>query len=476
MGKKTKIASLLYCGLMVAACALPGLLLLRPAEDTGAENRQLAAFPSFLTEDGSFNRDFGDQFQAYVSDHFGFRQQLVTANSNLRYHAFGMSAEENVIVGKNGWLYYTPTVKDYIHDPTVSDLGICNIIHNLEMMQDYAASQGAGFTVLVVPNKNTIYPAQMPSRYVQTDNANNLERLTEAVQSTDLHWCPAETALRDASASQLQYHKTDTHWNNAGALTGYRALLDTMDHPGDRYTDTPYHTENIWEGDLQKMVFPESEALDEQVVYDIGFTYQYQGRYKDSDDITINTRCSTGDGSLLMFRDSFGAAIIPYLSESFQTARYSRARPNPLFQAEGGQFNEVVLEIVERNIDWLQKEAPLHAAPEVAAPTADGTCVATLYTEQNGNWLHLYGTAELPMDTKTAPHYYVTLQLPDGERTYLAYNCYEADLLGDDTVRDNGFSLYLPAETVGTEPISVTLTVETEQTVQSCDLGTVQAE
>ena len=147
------------------------------------------------------------------------------------------------------------------------------------------------------------------------------------------------------------------------------------------------------------MLFPESEALDEQVVYDIGFTYQYQGRYKDSDDIAINTRCSTGDGSLLMFRDSFGAAIIPYLSESFQTARYSRARPNPLFQAEGGQFNEVVLEIVERNIDWLQKEAPLHAAPEVAAPTADGTCVATLYTEQNGNWLHLYGTAELPVFT-----------------------------------------------------------------------------
>ena len=473
-----KIGYFVYCLLFVAACAVPGAMLLRPAEDDGAEKRQLAEMPSLTDEEGHFNKEFPAGFTAYVSDHFGFRSALVEADSRLKAQVLQTSAEEDVIIGEDGWLYFTPTVSDFLGQATVSPLAIQNIVYDLEMMQTYAAEQGSDLIVAIVPNKNSIYPEHMPYRYVPSGAQNNYAQLSAAVaEAGDLHWCDLAGALRMEAAKGTQlYHKTDTHWNNTGALIGYDAVMTATDRRFTSFSGASYKVERSWKGDLQQMLFPGSEALDEQHTYNIAFSYSYLGRYRTSDDITIDTACEHGDGSLLMFRDSFGAAVIPYFSEQFASATYSRARPYPLYTLETAPADVTVLEIVERNIPWLCREAPKHAAPVAdAVPESTGTIEATIVTEESGQFFHLCGTADLPADQAIAPVYYVTLTDPDGAaQTRIAYDCFECDLLGIETIGDNGWSLYFPSETLAPDtPYTVTLTADLGGSVLTCGLGTV---
>ncbi len=478
-----KIAGFAYCLLFFAACAVPGAMLFVPTNEDGtAEKRQLAEKPVFFTEDGRFNDNFSAECLAYVSDHFGFRSQLVAADAEVKSTLLHVSAEPKVTIGMDGWLYYTQTVDDATGVPTVSELGIRNIVYNLEMSRDYAASKGAELIVAIVPNKASIYSKYLPYYCRESGVSGNYGNLAAAVKETDLNWCDLYTPLHAASllpGDDYIYHKLDTHWNNKGALVGCRAILDSTGKEYNAFDDALGGAEKThdWEGDLQNMLFPGSQVRDDQYTLPIEFTYQYQGRFKDTDDLTINTMCAGAEGKLLMFRDSFARAAIPFLSENFASARYCRARPNPYYNLENEQFDYVVTEIAERNIAWLQKEAPMHAAPAAEPlPEPHVRKPGTVYTAQNGAmYLQIYGTLELPEDLDTACDYVVTLTAPDGaQQHYLAYHCYESDLLGEEEIGDNGYSLYVPTENlVQDTDYQVSLSFRAPRQIIGYDLGTV---
>ena len=477
-----KIACLIYSILFFAVCAVPGVLLLhQPEEDTSnAEKRKLAELPDFYDENGNFNQNWSSEFQSYVSDHFGFRKNLVSLDSHLKADLLHVSAEEDVIIGKDGWLFYTPTVDNFIGRETISELGLQNIVHNLEMMQKFAEQQGSQFILAVVPNKNTVYPEYMPDNYRQFSNhifLNDILAEKNSVNTVQLEKILSETRR---NTPELLYHKQDTHWNNMGALIGYRAIMDSTGLEYHHYSDAECHMEQNWKGDLQNMLFPDSAVLDDNYIYNIDFQYTYQGRYRDSDDITINTSNPSGTGSLLMFRDSFGAAVIPYFSQNFQTAQYSRARPNPFYPLETTHFDIVILEIVQRNIAWLQKEAPLHSAMKAdAVPQTENTGSAQMFAKPNGSaYLQLYGTVQLPETLRTAPEYIITLTDENQNQiSYYAYNCYEADKLESEQILDNGWSLYIPtADLNAAMQYTAKLTVILPDTCFSCELGEVPIE
>ncbi|MBR1529073.1 MAG: hypothetical protein IJ642_07205 [Oscillospiraceae bacterium] len=478
-----KIVYLIYSILFFAVCAVPGAMLLKQSDDDGSdEKRQLAEMPAFRTEEGEVNKNWSSEFQAYVSDHFGFRKNLVSIDSHLKADLLHVSAEDDVIIGKDGWLFYTPTVNDYLGRTTVSELGMQNIRHNLEMMKEFTEQQGSQFVLAIVPNKNTIYQNDMPDNYQNQGTSGNLAvleyLLSESPVLEDYAYLPY-VLWNEALAREpdILYHKLDTHWNNLGALIGYRAMMNASGLEYNSYSDAEAHIEQNWEGDLQKMLFPDSDILDDNYSYNIDFNYTYQGRYRDSDDITINTENPSGTGSLLMFRDSFGAAVIPYFSQNFQTAQYSRARPNPLYPIETAHFDLVILEIVERNIAWLQKEAPVHSALKAdSVPQTDVSGSAEMFAKPNGSsYLQLYGTAELPENLETAPEYIVTLTDQDqNQLSYRAYNCYEADKLESDQILDNGWSLYIPAADLEESAnYTVSLTIILPDSCLSCELGEI---
>ena len=148
---------IVFIAAFLAVCLLPTAALLCGYKAENRENRPLARLTSLWGRDG-LNLSFPAEFDAYFEDHFGFREEMVTAFHSLTMALFGDTLNEKVIVGKNDMLFYSETLDDYLGRNLLSDGEIARIAACLRIEQEYCEAHGMSFTFAIAPNKNTIYP------------------------------------------------------------------------------------------------------------------------------------------------------------------------------------------------------------------------------------------------------------------------------------------------------------------------------
>src|SRR5262245_13463188 len=95
----------------------------RDGGDAGAENRELAKFPTY---DGSATSivDYGNGFSDWFEDHFGLRSRLVRWYGETRLNLMGISPTTAVHKGSDGWFFYADdkATEDYTSaDPLTPD-------------------------------------------------------------------------------------------------------------------------------------------------------------------------------------------------------------------------------------------------------------------------------------------------------------------------------------------------------------------
>lgn len=431
-----KHLKIVYVVLICAVLAAP-LSLLPFADSTSAEKRTLSAFPKLVDEDG-INLEFPGEVDTWLSEHFPFRSQIISANNYLKAAVFSTSDEEQVIVGKDGWLYFADTLPDFFGENLLSDKSLRQMETVLSLMEEHVRESGAGFVFTVAPNKNTVYPEYMPDRYVKTNARTNLDRVT-ALLKDKTYFADLTDVLSDKSV-QL-YHATDSHWNTYGALCGYREIMQAASRKSDLFDTATYTWENTWRGDLTDMIFPALDIKDKQAEYDVDWTYTFTSNYHSEEDLLITTENEGGEGALLMFRDSFANALLPFLAQTFESTTLSRATPYDL--RETTAYDTVVIEIVERNLSNLLRTAPVMQAPIRENVQTDAMPGAVVKTRVKDDLFHVYGTVPAG-----AERLYLQLSNGTDNKMVEAFPIYEADLLGEaiDGIRENGFSAYLPME------------------------------
>ncbi len=454
--KTKKIFKVVYIAGFFAVCVTPFVGMFFSSDSSTSENRTLSDKPTLLSDDGSINLNFSTDVETYLSEHMGLRNSLISINNHIYYDIFNQSAEDDVIVGSNGWLYYSQTLDDYLGRNVLSDKEIDCIVKVLALQQEYVESYGGQYVFTITPNKNTIYPENMPSRYVKETTENNLSKLEKALANSSVNYCNIKEAL--SSTDGILYHKKDTHWNNHGALVAYNTLLDFANVPHDDYYNVSFQSSKSWVGDLDNMLFPNTTNTDYQIDYDIDFNYTYTSRLRTDnlDDINISTANENGSGSLLMFRDSFGRALLPFMAEAFNTAEFSRTFPYDLSKTSA---DLVVEELVERNIDTLLNSAPVMFAPQreyvsTTEPTYNDNNILKTNPYTPLEATKVFGKVTCELSNWDDVSIFVTM----GDSTFEAFPVFEKDLLEDYSLGSNevGFSLLVP-NTVSVDSANVTI-------------------
>jgi hypothetical protein len=364
-----KAMLLTYILLFLAVCWAPLLAIAFGVKSPNQEKRILAEKPALFTPHG-LNLNFPKQFNAYFSDHFGLRSICVTAYTALIYYTLNDSVNEQVIAGKNGWLFFGPTLKDYTAINTLTDLQIDRIVKTLVQQEAYLSSLGITFLFTIAPNKSSVYPEHMPARYCPQLLQNNLHKLSRALEEEAIHYVDLLEPLRAAKREHQVYHAKDTHWNNIGARVAAQTLLNKMQEirPDIALGDPAparYQLEQTWLGDLSQILLPALAIEDEQAIYDIpeNYTWKENDRRPRSqhnpEAMRIHTTSKTNSTSLYIFRDSFANALIPFISSRCAKVYYTRVVPYDYTQIESISPDVVILEIAERNIPNLLKQPPV---------------------------------------------------------------------------------------------------------------------
>ena len=359
-----RTGSIVYIVVCLMLCILPfaGMAVYRTEVTT--ENKTLAEFPG-LQKDGHFNMEFFDELSAYFEDHFAFRQELVAADANIQSRIFKVSNVDTVLVGKEGWLYYTDTIDDYLGQNVMTDRQVFNTVHNLSLLQQYVVDRGADFLFTVAPNKNSLYGGNMPyyAGY-KVDEVSNIDlikpRLLEiGIFYTDLY----EPFERER---ETLYLKRDSHWNNKGAVLAYDTLLDSVMMEHETYEGVTALREKREYGDLNKMLYPLAAVPEWNYYYQHDNNWSYCSEEQDVEAAWLETQCPDGKGNLLMFRDSFGNTLIPLMAGQFESAAFSKGIPYRIAEyMEKCSPELVIAEKVERNLDEYMLTPPIMQGPEI---------------------------------------------------------------------------------------------------------------
>ncbi len=450
---KKNILYKIYSAVFIGICLVPSAFMPFVKSDASDEKRRLSDAPKIKDDNGNINFEYFDEFETYFSEHFAFRQQLVTLDGRLKSTVFGTSPNDDVIVGKNGWLYYGETVNDFLNIDTLSDRGVNNIKNNLEMMNNYCEQNNARFIFTIAPNKNSVYPEYMPFNYSPTENKGNYEKLSESFED-DFPFCDMKEVILNTESNIPLYHKKDTHWNNLGAYAGHARLLEMLGR--EKCPSGNWTIRNDHQGDLADMIYPSEKPDDMQIYSDYEYKYQYLGHFRAFDDMSIKTFCEGKNGNLLMYRDSYGEAILPFMAECFGSAEFTRTVPYRMDGIGENGADTVILEIVERNIPDLQKYAPVMPAPieeSLKFKNLEVCHDVTVKYEKNGKYIHIFG--ELGKDFFSGSN--TKIFITANGINYMAFNAFEDKLLEHEgETSDNGFSLYI-SEDSGVNPENITI-------------------
>ncbi len=397
------------------------------------EKREKAQLP-LLIEDESLNIDFLNSFDDYLNDNFNFRDELVELNALYLDSVFNTSAENQVIVGNNDWLYFAETIDDYIGENVLSEKEIDNIAKIIELIAEYVESNGAQFLFTIAPNKNSIYPENMPWNYIKNHGDSNADLLGKELDE-DIY-LDLFQVLKD-SEEEL-YLKKDSHWNNEGAYIAFQNMMTKFGISDLNFEILSYEIRNDFEGDLYGMLYPLGDEFEEQIYYNFNSKFEYVSRFRSMDDLSIDTYCKTGSENVVVFRDSFGNALLEYFGREFENVHFSRIVPYNLDLTNGANY--VILEIVERNIPNLLNNAPVMPAIEVVTDI-DMQAVEepTLVIDEKVNYTQIYGYFELNSQVENV---YIEI----GDKIYEAFPIIE-DVLDLGNKQDLiGFSAYFPKE------------------------------
>lgn len=455
-----KKGKLIYCILFFAICLCPSLGMLVTKQETSSENRQLSEFPSPKTEEGKINVEWLSQAGDYFQEHFAFRNELVTGNALLHGRLLETSTADGVIQGKNGWLYYKDSLDDYLGQDLLSDRSLFNIAHMLSMTQQALEEKGVNFLFTIAPNKNSLYGDNMPYYdKLKVSGQTNRENLEGWLKTEKVAYADLYQALMEED--EVLYHARDSHWNNKGAALAADVLMDALGKDHDSYEGESYTVRRDYTGDLDTMLYPLASTADDEIYYDKETTYATVEEIQSNFDPRITTVNPVKEGSLVMYRDSFGNALLPYMADAYANAYFSRGIPYQLMDVETHSADTVIIERAERFLPEMSQFPPVLTAKEISLTEdqelqgSDGAVDVKI--KPQGMTAQLSGRIKEGL-------------LDTDSRIYLKVNgsVYEAfpmDVKVEENLDDNGFCLYLPSELVAADGNDVEILIEKDNKI-----------
>ena len=213
MEKKPKYDLVLFILLMVLGFMpmLQGWLRLFPTKPLNGVTVE--------TEKPTFDLDtyrsgtYAKQAEAYTSQHIGFREPIIRLYNQYLWNCYHKTYAQDVVAGKEGWLYYPQSVRDYYgqellrwHPSTDEARGkFDQEVKYLNWARSILKENGVDLLVFMAPEKSFLYPEFLPDEKKDTTTFNACDYFAQRFEETGFPYIEM------------------THW--------FRQMKDTVNYP-----------------------------------------------------------------------------------------------------------------------------------------------------------------------------------------------------------------------------------------------------
>ena len=400
--------------IMAAAFILPPFL---PPPSLN-ENRALAARPIWPKRMKDI-RSFRAQADAYISDHFPARANLIALLNRARM-VVGGSGSDKVIIGRDGWLFFD--IGTHLgaarNEAPMEAVAVRHWLLHLAGRTEKLRSRGIAYLVVIGPTKETIYPQFAPT-WMGSPSPDRptlvLPRLASAAHAGDVLYLhqAVETATRSGWKT---FSRHDTHWTGYGAYAAYTALLSRL------------HAMNVTDGPLPFSSFtmvpdrksgPKDLADMLGVAGMVGVDFPHianpEGEAKartayltekhDPTALQIVDSGAVGKPILLMTRDSFSHELLPLLLPHFSKIILAHNQDGFWREDLIERFKPdvVILETIEHGLPLAMDDGP--RPTKAAAESIQRTLLASGWKGSEASFAPSRGAILQAMNTaKPAKH------------------------------------------------------------------------
>lgn len=362
---------------------LPLLIAIVEADESRSttEQRSLSPAPAKPVDVPSLAA-FPAAFDAYYDDHVGLRIPMIRSWAWLHIELLGASPSPSLIVGRDGWFFYgqKQAIAQARGTHRLDESTTAQWARELAHRRDWLRDRGISYLVVFVPNKHRMYGEHLPASLPRMSEVSTLDDLAAYLsRASDVPVLDLRDDLARAKRRHRIYHKTDTHWNDLGAYTGYAAILRRTSELLPEFP--PMEPVPVVRSDrttpglgLPRIVglslaYPEL-SHDLRVKNPRAEVPQHRrAAHLARAEQRLPFALGTGDPSqptAVMFRDSFANALVPYLSESFRRIVYIWDRDIDAAAIEIEKPSIVIHEMTER---FLGVPPPAFARDARHSPT-----------------------------------------------------------------------------------------------------------
>ena len=325
------------------------------------ENRKLAQEPAFsLAGIAAKDNPWMEKYAEYVKDQFAFRDRWIDLKS--RAEAVLLKTENNgVWLGKDHYLF-----AKYLSIGSRFEM-------NLGAVERMAERHPGKVSVMIVPSASLILSEKLPWQTPAADEDAALDTILQRCSGKAANVYDLREALR-AHKEEYIFYRTDHHWTSDGAYLAYEQFAQAhpenfplfdraaanekqvLDFYGTNYSKARNYNvvpDVITYYDLPNVLTVYTAEADGTERAEPGPLYNYsdfETRDKYKAFLRGNNGYSVlegnGTGSILVIKDSYANAFLPYLTADYATIgivdyRYLNERVDSLI--ERGGYDEILV-------------------------------------------------------------------------------------------------------------------------------------
>ena len=332
-GKGAEITLIsVFCAFFAVFFALILILPKKEGELSQNERRILAEAPDF-TLANILDGGFAKQTDAWLQDHFPGRTFFVSFYSYAN-KLTGRNAAENIILGKDSRLFTAPIMQDYEQ-----------IRKNAETLRKFINENELNAISVVIPSSGSVLENKLPALHRHYHDNEIIEQfnayLKESVKALD-----AAQIIGSQEEPDKYYYKTDHHLSMDGSYLLYTAIAEKLEFtpvPENEFQKSPYEffgtsfgrsglmltppdTLEIWQHENDSDIIvstidgkteKEHKGMINAECLKEGTADKYAAYLYGNHGITSVVNPNVESGTLMLFKDSYANALVPFLSAHY---------------------------------------------------------------------------------------------------------------------------------------------------------------
>ncbi len=344
----------LFSAIFLLLIVLPNVVMMLGLEKhlPNNENRKLMTFDEI---DFTHPVQAVKGFKQFYNDNFGLRKLSFAKYSSFKSNVLKEDPlPRKAFAGENGWYFLGDDYENVfsnsigLHSAEKKEEKLAS--KKLQYLKEALDKRGIPFYFVLATNKHEVYGEHLPFNF--EERLPKFDRMIDTLKERFPFVIDLKTTMMNSKGNGLLYHKTDSHWNDLGAFYGYQYMMREMGLTAPKLDQYSIVTEKVDQQDLTMMI---NQKVDEDITV-LRPKFETNGSRTYSKGPVDRFKNPKKKLKVLVFRDSYSLAMIPFFKEDFAECLFVNTQTPDLALIDKEQPDIVILQMVNRRLETFSSQ------------------------------------------------------------------------------------------------------------------------